>query len=230
MAIKAVLFDLDNTLFDSRELTRKARLEACEAMVSAGLPAKSAKEVYGKLKEIVRKYGSNYPKHYNVLCKAYGIPRDPEIVMSGRIAYHNTKFALINPFPDTDDVLMQLAKAGVKLGIVTNGLMDKQWEKILRLKIRHFFESIVVSGKQDTGSNKQSLIKRCLRELKVKPKDAAFVGDKLKADIVSANALGLTTVWFIPPGRRAAEKPKKKLETPDHTIHRMTELPKVLGL
>ena len=229
MAIKAVLFDLDNTLFDSYGLTRKARLEACEAMVNAGLPAKSAEEVYGKLKEIVEQYGSNYSKHYNILCKAYGIPRNPEIVMSGRIAYHNTKFALINPFPDTDDVLLQLVKKGVKLAIVTNGLLDKQWEKVLRLKIRHFFESIVVSGKQDTKSGKQSLIKHCLRELKVKPKEAAFVGDKLKTDILSANALGLTTVWFIASGRKAAEKPGKKLEIPDHTIHRMTDLPKVLG-
>lgn len=230
MALKAVLFDLDNTLFDSHGLTRKARLEACEAMVNAGLPAKSAREVEERLQEIVKRYGSNYPKHYNLLCKAYGIPRNPEIVMSGRIAYHNTKFALINPFPDTEDVLMKLAKAGIKLGIVTNGLLDKQWEKVIRLKIRHFFESVIVSGKENTSSNKQPLIRRCLRELRVKPEDAAFVGDKLKTDIVSANSLGLTTVWFIPPGSRASEKPKTRSEMPDRTIHKMTELPKALGL
>lgn len=230
MPLKAVLFDLDDTLFGSKRLTRKARWEACDAMRSAGLPAKSTKEAYSRLQEIVKLHGSNFPSHYDKLVEDYGLGRNPEIVTSGRIAYHNSKFALLHPFPHTAEVLLVLAKTGMKLGIVTNGLVDKQWEKLLRLKIRHFFESVVISGKAGSKQDKRPLIKRALRKLRVKPKDAAFVGDKLDADIAAANALGLMTIRMIPPGTTISEKPSKKKEIPDHTIRRVSALPGVLGL
>ena len=230
MTQKAVLFDLDNTLYDSRGLVRTARWEACEAMVNSGLRANSVKEAYTRLKEIVERYGSNYDHHYDLLCKAYGISRNPEIVVSGRIAYHNTKFALINPFPNTDHMLMRLVKAGLHLGIVTNGLLDKQWEKILRLKVRHFFDVIVISDKEDTHVGKEGTMKRALAELEIKAERATFVGDNLKTDIASANALGMTTVRFVPLSVSKMEKPKKRVERPDHTIRRTEDLPDVLGL
>ena len=230
MAIKAVLFDLDNTLFNSRGLTRTARWEACEAMVNAGLPANSTKEVYERLKAIVKKYGSNYPGHFDRLCESYGVRKEPEIVMSGRVAYHNAKFALINPYPNTEKVLMRLVRAGLCLGIVTNGLMEKQWEKILRLKIRHFFDVIVISGREETQSGKQATIRKALKKLKVKPENAAFVGDSPKSDIASAKALGLTTILFLSPSVSKPGKPASAKERPHLTIHHIEELPDVLGI
>ncbi len=230
MTLKAVLFDLDNTLCDTRSLVRTARWEACEAMLNAGLPANSIKEAYTKLDKVVKEYGSNYTKHYDRLCEACGIKRKPEIVMSGRIAYHNTKFALINPFPNTERTLMRLTKSGLYLGIVTNGFTDKQWEKILRLKIRHFFDVIEVSGKEDPHIGKEKIIKRALRDLGLTAERVAFVGDNLKTDIASANRLGLTTVRFIPLSLSKIPKPKNKLEKPDITIRRIEDLPEALDL
>ena len=51
--MKAIIFDLDNTLFDTTGFVSQARMEACEALVNAGLPAKNAKAVYKKLVSIV---------------------------------------------------------------------------------------------------------------------------------------------------------------------------------
>ena len=228
MTLNAVLFDLDNTLYDTSTLVKTARMEACEAMLAAGLPAKSAEEAFAKLKKIVKKHGSNYPRHYNKLCESYGITENIEIVTSGRIAYHNAKFALMNPFPNTERVLLHLAKCGVKLGIVTNGLEDKQWEKILRLKIRHFFDTIIISGEQDPQADKKRLIRRALRELGTEADSTAFIGDNLKTDIAPANALGLLSVRFVPSSKKLT-KPRKRLERPEKTIRRIEDLPAALG-
>ena len=221
--LRAALFDLDDTLFSSTRLTRKARWEACEAMLHAGLPAHSVKEAYLRLQDIVHRTGSNDARHFNRLCESYGL-KSPEIIVAGRIAYHNAKFALLYPFPKTEESLLALSKAGLKLGIVTNGLVEKQWEKILRLKLRHFFDTVVISGSA-RPKDKRPLLRRALRELHVPAREAAYVGDKLKTDIAAANSLGMVSVRFIPPGD--AQKPGKG-EKPAHTIRSLAELASLL--
>ena len=111
MKIRYIFFDIDNTLFDSRELALRARENAVEAMIDAGLPAKSVKEGYEKLKKIIEKQGSNYGKHFNELVESYGL-ESSHIVAAGVVAYHNTKFTYLHPYPDVVQTLLELEKQG----------------------------------------------------------------------------------------------------------------------
>lgn len=226
--IKAILFDLDDTLHDSTGQVDTARKAAATAIYNEGiLPATSPEEVYKKYLEIVKKYGTNYEGHLSILCKKYGIKPDPRLVAAGRVAYHNTKFALLTLLPRTQETLLWLIKNNFKLGIVTNGIEEKQWEKIIRLKIRPFFDDIQISESIGGHDQKKRLILTCLRNLKIKPEEAMLVGDKIKTDIVSANKLGLTTVRII-HGRYKDEKSRSELEKPTYTIKEISELIKIL--
>ena len=51
--IKAIIFDLDNTLYDAEVLTEETLKQAVAAMISTGLKT-SIQEGFTKIKEIIR--------------------------------------------------------------------------------------------------------------------------------------------------------------------------------
>ena len=135
--MKCIFFDIDNTLFNTEELVENARKKAAEAMVHAGLPG-TEDEVYKKILEIVEKLGSNHSKHYDELIKEYEVQMEGKIIAAGVAAYHDYKFENIKPFGGVSELLKRLEK--YTLAVITNGLLVKQWEKLIRLGLENNFE------------------------------------------------------------------------------------------
>jgi putative hydrolase of the HAD superfamily len=220
--IKAVLFDIDDTLFDSGTLAKMARMNAIKAMIECGLPIKNVQKGYSLLMKIVEKYGSNYDEHFDRLLETLGCTRDPKIIAAGIIAYHDTKLGYIKPNLDVIPTLIALRDEGCKLGIVSNGRSVKQWEKLIRLGLHHFFDAVIIS--EDVGSEKpQSKIFRvALEELGVKPEETIYVGDDPETDVLGANKAGLISIRMI---KQKHEEPiLNKDMQPKFTITKISEL------
>ncbi|UCG03358.1 MAG: HAD hydrolase family protein, partial [Candidatus Heimdallarchaeota archaeon] len=60
MIIKAIAFDIDGTLLNTKLLVERSRLNAIKAMIEAGLHISDVSEAYMKLLNIIQKYGPNY--------------------------------------------------------------------------------------------------------------------------------------------------------------------------
>jgi putative hydrolase of the HAD superfamily len=220
--INAVLFDIDDTLFDSTTLAKMARMNAIKAMIDCGLPIKNVQKGYGLLMKIVEKYGSNYDEHFDRLLETLGCTREPKIIAAGIVSYHDTKLGYIKPNPDVIPTLIALRDEGCKLGIVSNGRSVKQWEKLIRLGLHHFFDAVIIS--ENVGSEKpQSKIFRIATEkLGVKPEEAAYVGDDLETDVFGANKAGLISIRVI---KQKHEEPiLNKDMRPKFTITKISEL------
>ena len=224
--IKAVLFDIDDTLFDSTTLSKMARMNAIKAMIECGLPIRSVQKGHSLLMKIVEKYGSNYDKHFDRLLETLGCCKDPKIIVAGIVAYHDTKLAYIKPNSDVIPTLIALRDKGCKLGIVSNGRSVKQWEKLIRLGLHHFFDVVIVS--EDVGSEKpQSKIFRVATEkLEVKPKETIYAGDDPETDVLGANNAGLISVGLIKQKRKWSTLNKDK--QPKFTIKTVSELLSIL--
>ncbi|MFC1691265.1 TIGR02253 family HAD-type hydrolase [Nanoarchaeota archaeon] len=216
--IKAIIFDLDDTLFDSTALAEAARKEACNAMVNAGIPD-SVENSYKSLLRIVKKYGSNDSRHFDRLCNSYGIKNRPDIIASGVVAYHNMKFSKLHMFPRSRFTLTNLMKQRYKLALVTNGIISKQWEKITRLKIKYLFDEIMISEKQP----KSKLLKKALSKLNVNPSEILSVGNRIDAELKDSKKLGMKTVRIL-QGKYSKMKPKGKLDKPDFNIKNISEI------
>ena len=188
-----VFFDVDDTLLDTSTFAETARKAASELMVDNGLPL-DKDEAYYLLKDIIKEKGSSYDRHFNVLTKTVLGKEDPMLVALGMITYHNVKFALLRPFPKTDDTLIYLKSQGYRLAVISNGLTIKQWEKLVRLNIYPFFDEVITS--EEVGFSKPSpkIYQEALRRMKGDPDKCVMIGNKFKEDALGAVNAGMSAI------------------------------------
>lgn len=162
-------------------------------MIDAGLPL-SQQEAYLLLREIIKEKGSNYDKHFNILTKRVMGDENPLLIAVGMITYHNVKFALLRLFPDTMSTLIYLKKKDYQMGVISNGLTIKQWEKLIRLGLYHFFDEVVTS--QEAGSEKpdSEIFQLALERMGCKAEESVMVGNKFSEDILGATEVGMSAI------------------------------------
>ena len=192
MKIKAVLFDLDNTLIDFMKMKRMASNAAASAMVDAGLSS-GKKELAEELFAFYRKNGIESDDVFErFLMEKYG-RADLRILAAGINAYLKEKYEHMKPYPGVKEMLAELKKKGLKLGVVSDGLRLKAWMRLNEAGIDGFFDVVVTF--EDTNKKKPSPepFRKALDELKVKPAECLFIGDWPEKDIEGAKALGMKT-------------------------------------
>ncbi|MHA1124926.1 MAG: TIGR02253 family HAD-type hydrolase [Candidatus Heimdallarchaeota archaeon] len=225
---KAVLFDIDDTLFNSSLMSTSARKNAVRALRRAGVEIEEDKG-YSILSKIVKKYGSNYGEHFNRFLEELGYQPHPKLIANAVVAYHSEKQALLRPFPDVVLTLLILMKE-LKIGVVSDGIQEKQWEKLIYLGLQHFFESVVINEKKTNQKPGTYGFQKALNELGIEdPSEVIYVGNSLDRDIVGANRMGLVSVLYDPKNKVDIEKLAGE-EKPDYTIKRISEITKIVGI
>ncbi len=224
--MKAVFFDIDNTLYDSTIQVETARRNAVDAMIEAGLPVERDK-CLKILDDIVQAYGSNYEKHFDVLIKRLGLTRENfHIIAAGIVAYHNTKISMLHTFPDTVPTLLKLRDAGLTLGVITEGSPVKQWEKLIRLGLQHFFHKVIITDEVGLKKPSPELFKLAAKQIGCDSSECLMVGDRLDTDIDGAKKAGMMTVRVL-QGKYKDQKITKS-NKPDYTIRSLSGLLKII--
>lgn len=190
---KAVFFDIDDTLYDTSDFARLARRAALNAMIDAGLPL-STDEAYSMLREIIKDKGSNYDKHFNILTRQVFGEEKPLLIALGMITYHNVKFALLRLFPDTIPTLIYLKSRGYHLGVISNGITIKQWEKLIRLGLHHFFDEVITSEEVGVEKPDEKIFMEALDRMGCKAERSIMIGNKFSEDIIGALNVGMDAI------------------------------------
>ena len=193
MMTKAVFFDIDDTLVDTSSFADLARHAAIESMCNNGLPLEP-EEAYDVLKDIIKEKGSNYSKHFNILTEEVLGKEDPLLVAIGMTTYHNVKFALLRPFPRTSAILIYLKSKGYKLGAITNGITIKQWEKLVRLNLYHFFDIVITSEEVGVEKPDPEIYIEACRRMACDVKKSIMIGNKLDVDCMGAVNAGMSAI------------------------------------
>jgi putative hydrolase of the HAD superfamily len=199
--LKAVLFDLDDTLFSTSEFADRARRNAIRTMIDYGLQV-DEETAYKELLEVITEFTSNYSSHFDKLLVRFPRERyypavNPAILIAaGIIGYHETKSLELRPFPDVTSVLRRLARTPLILGVVSAGLQTKQAEKLIRLGLYRYFRSdaIFISEQIGIGKPNPKLWSHACTALDLDPHEVMYVGDNPAQDIDPCNELGIVTV------------------------------------
>ncbi|MHC4339711.1 MAG: TIGR02253 family HAD-type hydrolase [Planctomycetota bacterium] len=230
MTLRAVLFDIDDTLFPTSVFAERARRSAVEAMVAAGLDVE-VEEAYSELEEVVLEFTSNYDRHFDQLILRLGDRLEKGVhraivIASGVQAYHATKRHL-DPFPDVARALEELKTTELVRGVVSNGLTVKQAEKLVRLGLSNAFSPDAIFISEDIGAAKphpRIFVVAC-EHLGIEPGEAMYVGDSPVKDVDAAHEAGLITCLRRGDGKYADQVGR---HPPSHVVEDFDRLVQIL--
>jgi putative hydrolase of the HAD superfamily len=192
--IKAVIFDLDNTLIDFWKMKHMCCDAAMSSMIDAGLKV-NKKKALKLLFELYDKYGLEDPRIFQKFLKKTTKKIDTKILAHGVVAYRKVKFGCLEPYPHVHHILLKLKQKGVKLAIVSDAPKLKAWIRLASMRIGDFFDVVVAF--EDTKNHKPSPLpfEAALKSLRVKPEQCLMVGDWPERDILGAKKLGMKTAF-----------------------------------
>ena len=192
--IKAVIFDLDNTLLDFMNMKTKAVEAALHGMIEAGLQI-DREEAKKKIFSIYEKKGWEYQEVFDDFIQYELGKLDYKILASGIVSYRKAREASLILYPNVNSTLITLSKWGLKLGVVSDAPSREAWMRICSVNLHHIFDAIVTF--HDTGMHKPSPepFEKISSLLKVSPNNSLMVGDWPERDVIGAKKLGMKTVF-----------------------------------
>ena len=192
--IKAVIFDLDNTLLDFMTMKKEAVMSAISSMKEAGLDI----DVDTSYKEIMDIYEvdgwENQLVFDKFLKKKLGYT-DNKYLAAGIVAYRRAKEANLKAYPNVQKTLNHLLDNNIKLAIVSDAPSREAWMRIYYLGLHNFFEIVITFD--DSGERKPSPapFKLALGRLNLSKDEVLMVGDWPERDMVGASSVGIKTIF-----------------------------------
>jgi putative hydrolase of the HAD superfamily len=192
--IKAVIFDLDNTLVDFMHMKSQSITAAINSMIDAGLQL-SPEEAHARIDAIYKERGIEFQNVFDQLLYDVFRKVDYKILSAGIIAYRRAREAALVPYPHVYMTLIALLKRGIRLAVVSDAPGREAWLRLCYLNFHHLFDCVITLD--DTGERKPSPLPflRALELLSVEPHEALMVGDWPERDVVGAAKVGITTVF-----------------------------------
>lgn len=192
--IKAIVFDLDNTLVDFMAMKRQAIDAAIDSMVDAGLELERT-DIKDRIDTIYKERGIEYQQVFDDLIFGIFQKIDHRVLAAGIIAYRRAREAALKPYPHVTATLMELSRRGIKLALLSDAPSREAWLRLCYINFHHIFSNVVTFD--DTGERKPSPkpFKKALELLGVEPQEALMVGDWPERDIKGAKAVGMKTAF-----------------------------------
>ncbi|MCL6624127.1 MAG: HAD family hydrolase [Fimbriimonadales bacterium] len=235
--IKAIYFDLDDTLCAYWDASKKALWQALE---EASLPVstESAFEAWRSVfpsfsREIkTPRWYERYletgeptrTEHMRRALHALGISDED---LAGRLSqrYADLRNQYLTLYPDVIPVLTEL-KELFWLGLITNGPADVQREEIRVLGIRKFFQDILIEGEVKVGKPNVRIFDLACEHSGYLPGEMLYVGNAFEHDVQGAKSAGWHAIWL----NRALEENPNTHPQPDAILTDLYQLLEWLGL
>jgi len=190
--IRAVLFDLDGTLYDRDALVYELAKEQ-HRVFGEYFPDLNEERFIATIVELDdHGYGSK-PELYARLARDYQLGEDIARRMEAHFWDHVDRSCRASD--DTLEALSALCTGGKKLGVITNGTTTRQNAKLNAIGISSLFDAILISEAEGLRKPDRRLFQRAVERCGVRASEAVFVGDHPDLDVAAAQAAGLTAVW-----------------------------------
>jgi putative hydrolase of the HAD superfamily len=221
--IRAVLFDLDDTIYEERLYVRGGFSAVAHFLEHRGVG--SAVQTLTLLERVHHHEGRE--QVFQKLSARLGFPAD---WIPALVEVHRSHEPDIRLAADAVHVLPRL-KLQYRLGCVTDGWATVQRNKLKALDVWTLFDAVVVADDygRDRWKPDPFPFQRCCELLGLAPEAAIFVGDNPERDMRGARKAGLRAIRVRRPGGYFEQDDASDPECAPHCIVRdLVELEQVL--
>lgn len=190
--IKAVVFDLDDTLISEKEYIKSGFKQVANKIAKENnLDEKSIYEL------MMHTFGEDSNKVFNRVLDKLGIQYEIEYIKE-LINYYRNHMPNIKIYNDAKYILDVLKNKGIKLGMITDGYKITQRNKLEALNISDYFEYIVITDElgREFWKPHQRPYEIIKEKLEIEYKDIVYVGDNVSKDFITAKKLGINTIFI----------------------------------
>ncbi|MBU7006383.1 HAD family hydrolase [Phosphitispora fastidiosa] len=241
---KAVVFDLDDTLYDERQFVSSGFKAVAQYL--AGSYGLNNQKLFLQMQQLLCEEGRG--RIFDRVLLDNGL--DSSLVSLLVEVYRSHK-PVLEFYPDAGEILRDLKisipylkgsnwesapeiardlKFEIKLGLITDGAAGVQWNKIKALGLEDMMDIIIVSDDFGTECWKPSPVpyQRVMDKLGVVPESCVYIGDNPEKDFVTARKLGWHTVRIWRPGGMCFAIKKDLLYEADFEITDLQQLKPIL--
>ncbi|MDA3851660.1 MAG: HAD family hydrolase [Spirochaetaceae bacterium] len=191
MAVKALIFDIDGTLYPNRAMMIR----------SSGFFLRHLYLIYhfNIVRKDLRKVGRI--EHFEatqagMLAARMGIHVDDARKLIDGILYKKWErvFRRVKPFPELKKTLQQLADQGLRFGILSDFPIGKKMEYFGLQDLPWEFQF----SSRDSGYLKPSIrpFLHCIETMQLQPHEILYVGNSYSYDVVGSRKAGMKTAWL----------------------------------
>lgn len=209
MKIKAVIFDLDNTLYDYDAAHETAFRVLCGyAEKTLGLSEADFSAIYDSvMEEQITRSGGAYAAIHNRMIRFQMILErlKKPILYAPEMSdlYWGAFLDACAPVPGVRETLEALRKR-YAVGVGTNMTADYQFRKLQKLGLLELTDFLVSSEEVSVEKPEKRLFDVCAEKAGCTAAECAFVGDSLTHDVQGALNAGMFAVWLAPSGSAKA--------------------------
>lgn len=242
-AITTILFDLGNTLIyfdgDWQEVMARAVQALYQALLKQNLdlPADEFQNTFWEQLNsyyIQREHELKETTTSNLLAEhlaSYGFSElKPEVLRKAIASLYAVTQQHWHPEKDTLAVLEQLASQGFRMALISNAGDDQDVQTLVdKARIRPYFELILSSAAAGIRKPDPEIFRGVLHQMKVRPDEAAMIGDTLNADILGAQRTGILDIWISRRVNAANLRQEYASIQPSFEIDTLSDLPGLLA-
>jgi HAD superfamily hydrolase (TIGR01549 family) len=227
--LRAVLFDLDDTLFDHLGCAREALRSVHESQAClTGVPfdelerthALHLEELHVEVMAGRMTLDDARRERFRRLLVSSGVEATVERAEAAASRYRDGYMSARRAIAGAAQ-LLPVIRTRARVGIVTNNLRNEQEDKLRVCGLLPFVDALIVSEEVGVTKPDPAIFRVALERLECEPHEAVMVGDSWSADVTGARSLGIPAIWFNPHGAvppDPAVPVLRSLEPPDHVV------------
>lgn len=189
MASHAVLFDLDDTLYDEMLFVRGAMNVVAQFLAPRAGVAPA--DIHDLLMDEMERSGRG--RVFDVVVDELGLP---DTLVATLVYVYRSARPSLEPFDDTGRLLDRLQDAGIRLGILTDGIALVQGAKVDLLELRDRMDVVVLTDAVGVGCPKPDTrgFEVACEILGVPPERTTYVANDLRKDFIGPRILGISSI------------------------------------
>lgn len=204
--IRAVLFDLDDTLFDHRASAGDAlrRVQESHECLRA-VPFAEVEQQHSRLLEAMHPKvlsgelgmdDARVERFRQLLLQSGDSPADD--VCRAAAAMYRREYLAARRATAGAEALLTVVGSRAAVAIVSNNMLQEQVEKLEFCRLAAHVDALIVSEEVGVSKPDPAIFRAALDAVGATPSGAVMIGDSWTADVLGARAAGIRPIWFNP--------------------------------